>query len=190
MDAITLLVDEHRSLERLFEEYETTSERAVRTRQTLADRITAELLVHVELEEQLFYPTVIALVPSLTGDILEDYEEQHIVRWTLAELRHLTAEHPRFHPKASVLIDHVRLHQATEEQDLFPAVRESIDPDTLHELGTRIQELRPHIPTRPHPLPEAATPGGFLNVAGARVVERAQQTVVELVSAARQATRR
>ena len=44
MDAITLLKDDHKTVESLFKQFEKAGERAVKTKRQLADQMTASLL--------------------------------------------------------------------------------------------------------------------------------------------------
>ncbi|MDQ3991951.1 MAG: hemerythrin domain-containing protein, partial [Actinomycetota bacterium] len=56
MDAITLLKDDHRTVEELFKKYESTGTRALKSRRRIVDRIIEELSKHAAIEEQVFYP--------------------------------------------------------------------------------------------------------------------------------------
>ncbi len=58
MDAITLLVKDHQTVEKLFEKFEQTGPRAMKARKSLADRIVRELSVHASIEEQVLYPAI------------------------------------------------------------------------------------------------------------------------------------
>ena len=53
-DAITLLKEDHRRVEELFSEFEKA--KGDGRKKTIAEKICAELIVHTELEEKIFYP--------------------------------------------------------------------------------------------------------------------------------------
>ncbi len=55
IDAITLLKNDHRKVEQLFQQYEQSDRRA--EKQKLARQICQELIVHTKLEEEIFYPS-------------------------------------------------------------------------------------------------------------------------------------
>ena len=57
-DAIALLKADHKAVKELFKQVEETSERAKAQLQRLGDQICAELTVHTQIEEQIFYPAV------------------------------------------------------------------------------------------------------------------------------------
>jgi hemerythrin superfamily protein len=58
MRATQLLKADHTKVKKLFRQFGQTTERAVKTRQRLVDRIATELDVHVKIEEEIFYPAV------------------------------------------------------------------------------------------------------------------------------------
>lgn len=183
MDAISLLRDDHRAVEKLFKQYEETSSRAVKTRRTLVDKIIKELAVHAEIEEQLFYPAVRALDPAEESDVLEGLEEHHIVTWTLSELEKMPADHERFNAKVTVLIEMVRHHMEEEEDEIFGAVREKLGRKELQDLGESLEELKKFAPTRPHPRSPDEPPGNVVAAAGAKVIDQAKEAISAAVKA-------
>ena len=73
MNAITMLTDDHRDVKRLLDELEPTTERGVRTRHELFDRIQELLRVHEIIEEEIFYPAL-RDHPKTREMALEGYE--------------------------------------------------------------------------------------------------------------------
>ncbi|MDQ4096850.1 MAG: hemerythrin domain-containing protein, partial [Actinomycetota bacterium] len=71
MDAITLLRDDHKTVEGLFKKFEKTGEGAKKAQRDLADRIVKELSIHVAIEEQIFYPAVREALEVEEDTILE-----------------------------------------------------------------------------------------------------------------------
>src|SRR6187402_742771 len=101
MDAITLLKDDHKSVERLFKRYEKAGDRAFVEKREIVDRIIEELSRHAAIEEQLFYPVARATVPETEDITLESLEEHHIVKWVLSELETLDPSDERFDAKVT-----------------------------------------------------------------------------------------
>ena len=122
-DAITLLRDDHRTVEKLFKSFEKAGENAAVTKKRLVKSMIEELSVHAAIEEQVFYPAVRAEVSGTNDEVLEALEEHHIVKWELSELDGLDPADERFGAKVTVLIENVRHHVREEEGQLFPAVR-------------------------------------------------------------------
>ncbi|MDQ3977971.1 MAG: hemerythrin domain-containing protein [Actinomycetota bacterium] len=71
MDAITLLKQDHKTVEGLFKKFEKTGPKAHKTRRDLAEKIIKELSVHAAIEEQVFYPAIREAVPE-TEDKVRD----------------------------------------------------------------------------------------------------------------------
>jgi len=65
-DAITLLRDDHRTVEKLFKSFEKAGENAAVTKKRLVKSMIEELSVHAAIEEQVFYPAVRAEVSGRT----------------------------------------------------------------------------------------------------------------------------
>jgi len=186
MDAIALLRNDHRAVERLFKEFEKAGPKAHKTRRHVADRIVKELSVHAVIEEQVFYPAVREAVPDIDDDVLEGLEEHHIVKWTLSEVDGMDAEHERFVPKMTVLIESVRHHVEEEEGELFPAVREAMTRTQLAELGDLLAKAKEIAPTGPHPRASDTPPGG--GAAAATTIKKAA-TVRKKAGAAKKAVK-
>jgi hemerythrin superfamily protein len=71
MDAIGMLKDDHKTVERLFKRFEKAGDRAYTEKREIVDRIIGELSVHAAVEEQLFYPVARATVPGTEDIALE-----------------------------------------------------------------------------------------------------------------------
>ena len=177
MDAIALLRQDHRAVEKLFKQFEKAGPRAHKTRRDVVQRVIRELAVHAAIEEQVFYPAVREAVPDTEDEVLESLEEHHIVKWTLAELDGMDPEHERFVAKMTVLIESVRHHVEEEENELFPEVREALTRKQLAELGDAMAEAKKRAPTRPHPRAPDTPPGNLVAGAGAALLDKARDAV-------------
>src|SRR3954454_6960376 len=110
MDAITLLKDDHKTVEQLFKRFEKAGDRATTEKRRVVDRIIEELSMHAAIEEQVFYPVVRATVDKTEDEVLESLEEHHIVKWVLSELERMDPADERFDAKVTVLMENVRHH--------------------------------------------------------------------------------
>ncbi|HOT79786.1 MAG TPA: hemerythrin domain-containing protein [Microthrixaceae bacterium] len=177
MDAITLLKDDHRSLERLFKRYEQAGDRAFVEKRALVDRIIEELSRHAAIEEQLFYPVARATVPGTDDIALESLEEHHIVKWVLSELERMDPTDERFDAKVTVLIENVRHHVEEEESEFFPKVRDELGRNALGDLGDTMAKFKEVAPTHPHPTSPDTPPGNLVTGAAAGVVDHVTDTI-------------
>jgi hemerythrin superfamily protein len=172
-DAIVLLKQDHKTVERLFKSYEKAhkQEAPAKQRRAIVDDIIRELSVHASIEETVFYPTVRAVLPDIEDDVLEGIEEHHVVKWTLDELVGMDADHERFHAKVTVLMESVRHHVEEEEQEMFPEVREGMGRKALQELGAELEKQKKFAPTKPHPKAPDEPPGNLVAGPAAKVID-------------------
>ena len=176
MDAITLLKEDHRTVEGLFRRFERSSNRQTRTAGEVVTRIIEELSRHAAIEEQAFYPAVRKAMPDVEDDILEALEEHHVVKWTLSELDGMQPSDERFEAKVTVLMESVRHHVREEERELFPEVRRAMGRTQLAELGAKMEKLKKTAPSRPHPRTPDTPPGNLVAGAVSGGLDKARET--------------
>jgi hemerythrin superfamily protein len=142
MKATQLLKADHTKVKKLFRQFGQTTERAVKTRQRLVDRIATELDVHAKIEEEIFYPAV-GRVESLRDLVAESKEEHEKVKALVAELQGMSPDDENFEDKVKELRDAV-LHHASEEEEqkMFPGVHQAFSPDELDRLGEELYERK------------------------------------------------
>ncbi len=177
MDAITLLKDDHKTVEALFKRFEKAGENAHAEKDKIVRSIIEELSRHAAVEEQLFYPVTRATVPETEDIALESLEEHHIVKWVLSELDGMAPEDERFVAKVTVLIENVRHHVKEEEEEYFPMVRDELGRNALNDLGDAMEAAKKVAPTHPHPRAPDVPPGNLIAGTAAGVVDRIGDTV-------------
>jgi len=183
MNAITLLKNDHKTVEDLFKRFEKLGPRAVKSKQDVVERIVRELSIHAAIEEMAFYPAVRETAEKGDVDdmILESLEEHHIVKWVLSELDGMSASHERFDAKVTVLMENVRHHVEEEEKELFPKVSKMFSRAMLDELGDAMTRLKKTVPTHPHPRSPDEPPGNLIAGAGAAIMDKALDAGRKLV---------
>jgi hemerythrin superfamily protein len=155
MDAIVLLKDDHKTVEKLFKEFEKAGDQALKTKQRLVEQVIGELTAHAYIEEEIFYPAARAAVPETRDHVLESIEEHHVVVWMLSELANMDPADERYTAKVTVLVENVRHHVEEEEQDWFPKVREAMGRKVLAELGEQMSAAKADAPRDPLKLSSA-----------------------------------
>ena len=156
MDAITLLKNDHKTVDKLFKSYEKAGDRAKATKRKLAAQIIKELSIHAAIEEEIFYPAARNAVEETTPEVLESLEEHHIVKWVLSELEGMDPSDERFDAKVTVLIELVRHHVDEEEHELFP--RSAVASGGLAWRRSASSWRKPSGQPRPGPIPVNPTP--------------------------------
>src|SRR4051812_14898577 len=81
-DAITLLKEDHREVEKIFKEFEKA--KGDGRKQKLAHQICLELSVHAEVEESIFYPACEGIVDE--DELKEGYVEHDAAKLLITEI--------------------------------------------------------------------------------------------------------
>ena len=158
-DAIALLKEDHRTVEKLFKDFE--SAKGDGRKETLAQQICLELSVHAAIEEEIFYP---ACEGKVEEDLLkESYVEHDAAKVLIAEITAgQGADDEFFDAKVKVLQEEIEHHVEEEEkrlEGLFAQARKAdLDLDALGEqLAARKQELTETFKATGIPKPELKT---------------------------------
>jgi len=131
-DAISLLKSDHRKAKALFEEYEHKKESASPEEKfELAKKVCGDLLIHMALEEGIFYPAVRTGIDD--DEIMNEAQVEHDgAKNLIIQLGELKPDDPMFDAKIIVLSEQVDHHVDEEEKTMFPKVQASkIDIDAL-----------------------------------------------------------
>src|SRR5438309_12045607 len=132
MDAIELLKQDHKKVEKIFSEMEKSE-----ARQKLFPELDRELSIHAEIEEKIFYPAAKGAEP--TRDlVLESIEEHKQIKMVLADLGQTDMRTAEWTAGLKVLKEDVMHHVGEEENDLFPKVKKILSKEALEDLGTRM----------------------------------------------------
>ena len=176
MDAITLLKDDHKTVKKLFREFADTSDRAVKTRRRLSDRLVKELSIHAAIEEQILYPRVRKILPK--GDQLADHaiEEHQEATELLDRIDRMAGDDPALAPTVRRVSEIILEHIKEEEGDVFKQLRQAVGRKELAEWGEKLNAAKRIAPTRPHPHAPSKPPANALVGAVAGMVDRARDT--------------
>jgi len=158
-DAIALLKEDHRTVEKLFEQFQ--SARGEGRKEKLARKICLELSVHATIEEEIFYP---ACEGKVQEDLLkESYVEHDAAKLLIAEIEAGSGQSDEFFDaKVKVLQEEIEHHVEEEEKretGVFSQARKGgLDMDALGEqLAARKTELMESYKASGVPEPELST---------------------------------
>ena len=138
-DAITLLKEDHRDVEKLFKQFE--SAKGDGRKQKLAHKICLELTVHAEIEETIFYPACEGTVDE--DELKEGYVEHDAAKLMIAEIEaNEDADDEFFDTKVHVLQEEIEHHIEEEEgpKGIFSQARKG-DLD-MEAIGERLFERK------------------------------------------------
>ena len=140
MKATDLLKKQHRQVEKLFKQVEKTED--PRQRRKLLDQIAADLKMHTQIEEEIFYPAVREVGTSKAEEMVDEaFEEHHVVDLVLAELPQVDPEDERFEAKMTVLSELVKHHVEEEEDEMFPLAEKKLGSERIKELGQQMEAM-------------------------------------------------
>ncbi len=141
-DAIAILVDDHKKVKALFEQFETLSDRSKVSKKRVSDQICRELTTHTEIEEQLFYPAVRG--PIKDEEMMNEAIVEHAsAKDLITEISDMDPGDDLYDAKIKVLFEQIEHHVEEEEKEMFPEVRKSkVDLVALGEqMGVLKQQL-------------------------------------------------
>jgi len=130
--ALELLSSDHRKVEGLFRQFEQMKEADDDSRVAVAQRICAELTVHAQVEEDLFYPWLRENLDD-TEMVAEAEVEHATVKRLIAEIMPVAAADEAYDAKVTVLSEYIKHHVKEEENEIFPEVAGK--EEELDELG-------------------------------------------------------
>ncbi|MGV3741467.1 MAG: hemerythrin domain-containing protein [Burkholderiaceae bacterium] len=131
--AIDLLIDDHKKVKKLFKDFDKLKDNGNdEDKQALVQEICAELMVHTQIEEQIFYPAIQGVVEE---DMVNEAEVEHASAKDLIEqIQALDPSDPMYDAKVTVLGEYIEHHVEEEEKEMFPKVKKSkLDLETLGE---------------------------------------------------------
>jgi hemerythrin superfamily protein len=118
-DAIEMLKQDHRKVEGLFEEFETTQSK--REKVELAAKICLELRVHTQLEEEILYPDA---HHEIEHDLVDEAVVEHAsAKDLIAQIEAGSADDHLYDAKMKVLKEYIKHHVKEEEEEMFPKLK-------------------------------------------------------------------
>lgn len=133
MDAIAILKADHQAIHEMFGEYENRIGKS--QKKALLTDICTALSIHVQIEEELFYPAVESALknPLLVSEASVEHEG---IKRLMIEIEALEPDDDMFDAKVKVLSEYVKHHVKEEHDEMFPQAREA--GIEMKELGERM----------------------------------------------------
>jgi len=141
MNALTLLKEDHKTLKKLLSDGEDTTERAVKTRHQLLERVTTQLSAHELIEERILYPAL-KKHEKAKDIVLEGYQEHHVADLLVKELHAMDVTDERWGAKFKVLKESLEHHIQEEEGEMFRKARGIFSQEQLRALGAQMAKMK------------------------------------------------
>ena len=140
MKATVLLRNEHETVKSLFGQYNKANIRNQNGKQGLFNEIRREILLHSQIETEIFYPAIAGTPSTTAGKLASTAEEEHRAIEELLES--MNPNDKSFDTKMDQLIDAVTRHIEMEEDQMFEEARLNLPEYRLEELGLEMEDRR------------------------------------------------
>lgn len=144
MNAIDLLIEDHERVKDLLGRMTDSTERAVKTRTDLLEKLEMEVAIHTRLEEEILYPAYKEAGGKEQLKMYHEAKEEHraVDSLVLPDLKATDPGSVEFSGRAKVCKELLEHHIEEEESEMFPEARELFDDARLEEMGQQMAELR------------------------------------------------
>jgi iron-sulfur cluster repair protein YtfE (RIC family) len=137
MKATILLERQHRNLQQLCEAVERGS---ASIRESLLPQLASDLIAHIAVEEQIFYPAANAALREDTWT--QESQSRHAqAKQSLDRALDAPVDGEEFARAIGELRSTVELHAEEEEEVLFPRLERAMDAGAMRELGLSMMAL-------------------------------------------------
>ena len=133
MKATELLEKQHDEVRTIFKALEKGNGHT----RALLEKLANSLAAHMVIEQELFYPAVLAVKEDL---VLEGYEEHAVARFALKRLMKTEPSERTFKAKVTTLREIIEDHMEEEEEDLFPRAEKALGEGSVA-LGAEMKAL-------------------------------------------------
>jgi Hemerythrin HHE cation binding domain len=140
MKVTVLLRNEHEIVKDLFARFKKGDGRAPDGKQGLFEEIRREILLHSQMEMEIFYSALAGTPSTTAGKLTSTAEEEH--REIEKLLDSINPQDKQFESKMDELKNAVTAHIEMEEDQIFEEARKSLPEYRIEELGLEMEERR------------------------------------------------
>ncbi|KQM46433.1 hemerythrin [Pseudomonas sp. Leaf15] len=144
MNAIDLLKADHEKVKAILTQLSESTDRAVKKRTDLLDKLEMEISIHTQLEEQILYPAFKAAGGKEEAEMYYEAKEEHrtVDSLVLPDLKATDPTTPEFAGRVKVVKELLEHHIEEEETDMFPKAKKLLGKSKLDQLGDQMLELK------------------------------------------------
>lgn len=144
MNAIDLLKADHEKVKAILTQLSESTDRAVKKRTDLLDKLEMEISIHTQLEEQVLYPAFKAAGGKDEAEMYYEAKEEHrtVDSLVLPDLKSTDPTTPEFAGRVKVVKELLEHHIEEEETDMFPKAKKLLGKEKLDELGEEMMNLK------------------------------------------------
>lgn len=144
MNAIDLLKADHEKVKAILTQLSESTDRAVKKRTDLLEKLEMEISIHTQLEEQILYPAFKAAGGKEQEEMYYEAKEEHrtVDSLVLPDLKITDPSKPEFAGRVKVVKELLEHHIDEEETEMFPQAKKLLGKTKLDELGEQMLVLK------------------------------------------------
>src|SRR5436309_12686299 len=143
MKVTVVLRNEHENVKSLFNKYKKPDTRSTNGKKELFDDIRRELMVHSQIEREIFYSALTSTSSTTAASLVAAAIEDHrAIEKLLQELNGMNPSDRSFDTKMARMMDEVTRHIEKEEAEIFDEARKSLAEYRIEEFELEIEERR------------------------------------------------
>ena len=145
MTIFEILKADHLKVSALLKQMDGTSEKDLEKRESLFEKLQAEFTAHAAAEEKTVY-SPLKMKEKIHDDVLEAYEEHHLVDGLLDQIADLSPTDETWKAKVTVLKEMIQ-HHVEEEGALFKEMKNNCDKEELVQMAEDFASFKKEIST-------------------------------------------
>jgi len=144
MNAIDLLKTDHEKVKGILNQLSESTDRALKKRADLLDKLELEITIHTQLEEQILYPAFKEAGGKEQDEMYYEAKEEHrtVDSLVLPDLKSTDPSTPEFAGRVKVVKELLEHHIEEEETEMFPQAKKLLGNAKLDELGKEMEVMK------------------------------------------------
>jgi hemerythrin-like domain-containing protein len=144
MNAIDLLKADHERVKGILSQLSESTERGLKKRTDLLEKLEMEISIHTRLEEDILYPAYKEAGGKEQDIMYYEAKEEHrtVDSLVLPDLKVTDPSTPEFAGRVKVVKELLEHHIEEEETEMFPQAKKLLGKATLDELGEKMEALK------------------------------------------------
>ncbi|MFL8990336.1 hemerythrin domain-containing protein [Pseudomonas sp. QLc11A] len=144
MNAIDLLKADHQTVKTILAQLSESTDKAIKKRTDLLDKLEMEISIHTKLEEEILYPAFKAAGTREQDVMYFEAKEEHrtVDSLVLPDLKQTDPGTPEFAGRVKVVKELLEHHIEEEETELFPQAKKLLGKSRLDDLGEQMEAMK------------------------------------------------
>lgn len=144
MNAIDLLKADHEKVKSILAQLSSSTDRAVKKRTELLEKLELEITIHTQLEEDILYPAFKEAGGKEQDEMYYEAKEEHrtVDSLVLPDLKKTDPSTPEFAGRVKVVKELLEHHIEEEETEMFPQAKKLLGKAKLEDLGEQMLAMK------------------------------------------------